>query len=74
VLYGILAWLAVRAFPRRVKFLGSNLPLATWLVILLALLEELSQFWFPLRTPDLVDVSFGILGTLLGTWLALRQR
>jgi hypothetical protein len=69
VLYGILAWLAVRAFPRRVKVFRWELPLAALFVVLMAVLEEISQFWFPLRTPDLVDVSFGVLGISMGAWL-----
>lgn len=73
-LYGVLAWLSVRAFPRRVTIFGRGFPLAAFFVILLAALEELSQFWFPLRTPDWRDLSFGVLGILLGTWLASLKR
>jgi hypothetical protein len=72
VLYGLLAWFAVRAFPQRVSLLGRSIPLAALLVLLLAVLEELSQFWFPLRTPDWRDLAFGTAGTLVGTWLAAR--
>jgi VanZ family protein len=74
VLYGILAFLAARAIPRRLSFFGWRLPLSALLVFLMAVLEEISQFWFPLRTPDLYDLSFGVLGILLGTWLANRRR
>jgi hypothetical protein len=74
VLYGILAWLAARAFPRRINFFGVPLPLSALLVLLMAALEELSQFWFPVRTPDFYDLSFGVLGTLAGTWLAGRRK
>jgi VanZ family protein len=74
VLYGILAWLAARAYPRRVSFFKWKLPLAALLVFLMAALEELSQFWFPLRTPDWVDLSFGGLGITSGTWLANLRR
>jgi len=69
VLYGTLAWLAVRAFPRRVTVFGWQVPLAALLVISMAALEELSQFWFPRRTPDWVDLSLGVLGISVGTWL-----
>jgi VanZ family protein len=74
VLYSILAFLAARAIPRRLSFFGWRLPLSALLVFLMAVLEEISQFWFPLRTPDLYDLSFGVLGILLGTWLANRRR
>jgi hypothetical protein len=73
VLYGILAWLSVRAFPRRVTILGRSFPLAAFFVILLAALEELSQFWFPLRSADWRDLAFGVLGITLGSWLAKRN-
>jgi VanZ family protein len=52
----------------------AQLPLSALLVVLMALLEEISQFWFPLRTPDLADLSLGILGTIVGTWLANLPR
>ena len=74
VLYGILAYLGIRAFSQRVLVSGHSVPLALLVVILLAALEELSQFWFPLRTPDWRDLSFGVLGSLTATWLALRAR
>jgi VanZ family protein len=73
-LYGILAFLAVRAFPDRANLFGQALPLAALLVFLMAVLEELSQFWFPVRTPSLPDLSFGLLGIVLGTWFAGRRK
>ena len=74
VLYGILAFLAVRAFPRRVNVFGWMLPLSVLLVILMAALEELSQSWFPLRSADWRDLSFSIIGIITGTWLAGRSQ
>ena len=74
VLYGILAWLAARAFPNRLNFFRWKLPLSALFVLLMAALEELSQFWFPVRTPDLYDLSFGLLGIILGTGLGNLQR
>lgn len=72
-LYGILAWLSARAFPQRVKLFGWRLPLSALLVLFMAALEEVSQFWFPIRTPDWCDLSFGVFGIILGTWLAGRN-
>ena len=74
VLYGILAWLAVRAFPRQINLRGWKFPLSALFVILVAAIEELSQFWFPARTPELLDLTFGVLGTIMGTWLGARKR
>lgn len=72
-LYGALAFLGTRAFSQRLRLAGRSIPLALLVVMLLAALEELSQFWFPLRTPDWRDLGFGVLGSLIGTWLALRS-
>jgi VanZ family protein len=69
VLYGILAWLAVRAYPHKVTVFRWQIPLSALLVISMAALEELSQFWFPRRTPDLIDLSLGVVGITVGTWL-----
>ena len=69
VLYGILAYLGAGSFHRRVRVAGRYVPLVMIVVILLAALEELSQFWFPLRTPDWRDLGFGVLGILTATWL-----
>jgi polysaccharide biosynthesis protein VpsQ len=74
VLYGILAWLAVRAFPRQIILGGWKFFLSALFVILMATIEELSQFWFPTRTPDFFDLSFGVLGTIVGTWLGVMMR
>jgi polysaccharide biosynthesis protein VpsQ len=74
VLYGILAWLAARAFPRRGIHSGWKFPFSALFVILMAAIEELSQFLFPTRTPDLFDLSFGVLGTIVGTWLRRMKR
>ena len=73
VLYGVLALLGARAFPQRTRIAGQPIPLSVVVTIVLAALEELSQFWFPLRSPDWRDLSFGILGILTATWLALRS-
>jgi polysaccharide biosynthesis protein VpsQ len=74
VLYGILAWLAARAFQRRINLRGWTIPLSALFVILMAAIEELSQFWFPTRTPDLLDLTFGILGIIVATWLGAMRR
>jgi VanZ family protein len=74
VLYGILAFLGARAFPQRLRLGPMTLPLSLLLVLLLATLEEISQFWFPLRTPDLRDLAFGFAGAAVGTWLGLKGR
>jgi len=74
ILYGVLAFLLARAFPRRLQ-MGDFSPVVTSLLVAaLALAEELSQFFFSLRTPDLLDLACGLLGILLADWLAARWR
>jgi VanZ family protein len=51
-----------------------QLPLSALLVVSMAVLEELSQFWFPRRTPDLVDLALGVVGITVGTWLGSWRR
>ncbi len=74
ILYGILAFLLARAFPRRLR-MGAFFPALTSLFVAgLALVEEISQFFFSLRTPDLLDLACGLLGILLADWLAAWWR
>ncbi len=70
VLYGLMAFIGIRAFPRRAKMFSFSLPLAALATACLSALEELSQFWFPTRTPDWRDLSFGLLGILVVAWLS----
>lgn len=73
-LYGILALLLARAFPRRLHMDGVSPTLTSLLVAALALVEELSQFFFPLRTPDWLDLACGLLGIITADWLAARLK
>ncbi len=72
LLYGVLACLLARAFPRRLQMGGFSPALCSLWVFGLALAEELSQFFFPLRTPDPLDLACGLLGILLADRLAGR--
>jgi hypothetical protein len=74
VLYGILALLFARAFPRRWHWRSFHPALTSLLVAGLALAEEFSQFFFPLRTPSLLDLACGLLGILSADWLARRLK
>lgn len=71
-LYGILALLLARAFPRRFAGGGFSLAISSLWAVGLAMMEEISQFFFPLRTPDLLDLACGVLGILLADRLAVR--
>lgn len=73
-LYGVLTFLLARVFPRRWP-LGPIAPAFVSLGVAgVALLEELSQFAFPLRSPSLFDLLFGLLGIALADWLSAAWR
>lgn len=67
VLMGSLAFLVNLAFAKRTLCLAGQRVLAgSALVALVVSLEELSQFAFPRRTPDLLDWA----ASMLGIWAA----
>ena len=55
----VLAWLR---WPRR-----TTVPAAS-LVALVAIVVEYGQTWFAGRHPDITDVTFSVVGAVLGTW------
>ncbi len=65
LLYGILAYLLTRAFPHRLQMGDFSLAISSLGAVALALAEEISQFFFPLRTPSPLDLACGLLGILL---------
>jgi len=68
-LYGILAFLVSLSLkPRKKKYFG--LPLGCALVLTFALLEELSQYFFPsTRMLDIQDALADMVGVYLATWV-----
>jgi len=66
VLYGILTFLIDSAFPRTVKIASVHLLLGTLAIAVLAALEEFSQRFLPHRTPDVIDLTFSLLGIACG--------
>lgn len=74
ILYGTLAFLLARAFPRGINLGRLFLPYAILALVVFAAAEEYSQRFFSTRTFDLVDLTFSCLGILTGTWLALRKK
>src|SRR5581483_1063525 len=69
--YGVLGWLAVRAYarPRRTAARASALAFA--LCAAWAALDELHQSFVPSRTPAVLDVALDSAGALAG--IALRE-
>jgi VanZ family protein len=74
ILYGILAFLLARAFPRPARLGRFSAPMVILALLIFAALEEYSQKFFPTRTSDLVDLTFSFLGILAGAWLASRKK
>lgn len=73
ILFGLLT-LAIN-FSLRLKSVniqGYPIYLGTLLVSVFVLLEELSQFFFPLRTVDAIDLLADCLGILFFTYLTRR--
>jgi VanZ family protein len=71
-LYGILALLVSLSLkPRKQKYFG--LPLGCALVLTFALLEELSQYFFPsTRMLDIQDALADVVGVYLAAWWMQR--
>jgi VanZ family protein len=75
VLYGTLTFLLNQAWPQRKVQVGKwSIPLGTILALLGATFEELSQFFFPGRTPDIMDLSCGFAGIIIATFFSLWVR
>lgn len=72
-LYGILAYLLMRAFPRRLRLGRFSVPLVILALLAVIALEEISQAFVAVRTASLADLSASFLGVGLGTWLALPK-
>lgn len=68
-LYGLLALLVSLSLkPQRKKYFG--LPLGCALVLLFALIEELTQYFFPsTRTLDVGDVLADFIGIYVAAWI-----
>lgn len=71
-LYGVLAFLVSLSLnPRQQKYVG--LPLGCALVLVFALVEELSQYFFPsTRMLDIRDALADIVGVCLAAWMYKR--
>lgn len=71
-LYGVLAVLVNFSYkPNNHKYLG--LPIGCALVLVFALLEELSQYFFPsTRMLDIKDALADCVGVYLAAWISYR--
>jgi len=66
VLYGVMALLLNYGLKfKSYKFFGFNMQLGAIIVLTFAGLEEISQYWFPSRTCDVVDFVADMVGVVL---------
>jgi len=74
-LFGTLAWLLNRSFGYRTfRVVRLRVPLGAAVVLLFAVLEEISQRWFPNRTFDGFDLVADACGIVAFTALQWRWR
>ena len=72
LLYGVMALLLNYGLNfKSKKIFGFNLQVGALIVLTFAGLEELSQYWLPSRTCDLVDFVADTVGVIL---FSLRQK
>src|SRR3954468_6105032 len=64
ILYGILAFLLARAFPRPLKLRRFSIPIVILALLIFAAAEEYTQRFFATRTFDLLDLTCSFLGIL----------
>jgi VanZ family protein len=74
ILYGILAFLLARGFPRPAQLGHFPVPITILALLVFAAAEEYTQRFFSARTFDLVDLTFSFLGILTGNWLAASRK
>ena len=65
-LFGLLSAVTIIAFNyRQVHINGYKVPIGAVIVLVFALIEELSQLFFMHRTFDLIDVAADLIGITL---------
>jgi VanZ family protein len=62
ILFGLLTFLVNMAFPRQLQIARTEVFYGSLIICSLAVLEEFSQLFIPLRTFDFTDLAFTILG------------
>lgn len=73
ILFGLIAfWLNLWLNGRKVRLAGWTLPLALLIAGGGALIEESLQFFSPLRSLDIVDLSSNLAGLIFFWWLSQR--
>ena len=75
LLYGVMAlFLNFGLKYKSYKWLGFNLQLGAVIVLVFATIEEISQYWLPSRTFDLVDLLADFVGVILFSFIIWRKK
>jgi polysaccharide biosynthesis protein VpsQ len=74
VLVGLLAYVVNLSMPGRVwRFGRVTVSQGTLWVLVVVVLEEISQHWLPSRRFDVGDLLANVLGIAVFGWLAMRR-
>ena len=71
MIYGVLS-LLMNLILQRFTFRFCALPVGSFLVLMFALAEELSQGFFPSRTLDIGDVIADVIGVYVAAFISAR--
>ena len=75
LLYGLMAmFLNFGLKYKSYKWLGFNMQLGAVIVLVFATIEEISQYWLPSRTFDLVDLLADFVGVILFSLIIWRTK
>ncbi|MBU2710160.1 VanZ family protein [Zooshikella harenae] len=69
-LYGVLTWLLNSALNYKlIQLRGKSILLGAVIVFSFALLEEITQLYFPQRTFELIDLTADVVGITIFSWV-----
>lgn len=74
VLVGLLAYVVNLSMPGRLwRFGRVTVSQGTLWVLVVVVLEEISQYWLPSRRFDVGDLLANVLGVVFFSWLVMRR-
>jgi hypothetical protein len=75
LLYGVMALLLNYGLNfRSKKIIGFNMQIGAIIVLVFATIEEITQYWLPSRTFDLVDLLADFVGVILFSLVTWGKR
>ena len=74
-LYGLMALLLNYGLNfKSKKFFGFNMQIGAMIVLAFATIEEITQYWLPSRTFDLLDLLADFVGVVLFSFIVWGKR